>query len=228
MPGIDSYTKLMLHMDGENNGTVFTDSSLSPKTVNVSGNGKTVTGTKKIGTASYLGDGTGDDVYCADSTDWNISSGDWTIDFWFYAARQWKSLCGRIKATAPYSGYYIGIGAGGYVYWYTDDNTVRITSSSTFTDNTWTHVAVVKSGTTTTMYLGGSNVGSYTGSPQEYSNNFVVGNNTAGGGGSLLGYIDEFRFSKGIARWTANFTPQTVEYTADAVGQFMSCNKGYW
>ena len=37
----------------------------------------------------------------------------------------------------------------------------------------------------------------------------------AGGAYSNNGYIDEFRISKGIARWTSNFTPPTEAYTTD-------------
>ena len=36
-------------------------------------------------------------------------------------------------------------------------------------------------------------------------------------GGSLNGWMDECRISKGIARWTANFTPPTEAYSPDGV-----------
>ena len=50
-PGNDSYTKLLLHMDGANDGSVFTDSSAPPHTASVSGT-VTKTAIKKYGTAS--------------------------------------------------------------------------------------------------------------------------------------------------------------------------------
>ena len=43
-----------------------------------------------------------------------------------------------------------------------------------------------------------------------------IGTSTDGGGGFVAGYIDELRISKGIARWTANFTPPSAEYSEDA------------
>jgi len=42
--------------------------------------------------------------------------------------------------------------------------------------------------------------------------------NNSSGNNNFTGWMDEFRISKGIARWTANFTPPISEYGA----------RGYW
>ena len=108
--GIDSYTKLMLHADGSDQGTSFTDSSSGAKTVtntesydsytklmlhmenNVtdSAAGKTVTNNNATFSSSvykmggYAGVFNGSNAYLslADSDDWNFGSGDFTVDFW--------------------------------------------------------------------------------------------------------------------------------------------------
>ncbi len=106
--GVDSYTKLMLHADGSDQGTSFTDSSSGAKTVtnaesydsytklmlhidnNVtdSAAGKTVTNNNvafsssvyKMGGYSGVFNGSNAYLFLADSDDWNFGSGDFTID----------------------------------------------------------------------------------------------------------------------------------------------------
>jgi hypothetical protein len=80
--GIDSYTKLMMHCDGANSATVFTDSSLAPHII-TSTNTITSTTTPKFGTASAYFDGTGDYMSIPYSTDFDFGTDDITIDFWF-------------------------------------------------------------------------------------------------------------------------------------------------
>jgi len=60
---------LLLHMDGANGGTSFTDNSNSAHTVTAVGNANTNTSVKKFGTASYQGDGAGDYLSFSDSAD---------------------------------------------------------------------------------------------------------------------------------------------------------------
>jgi hypothetical protein len=98
--GNDSFTKILLHMDGTNGSTTFTDSNSggSAHTWTAAGDAKLTTGTYKFGGASGIFDGTGILSLHADSSDFTLGSGDWTVDCWFNctaAAGAQVFLCGQ-------------------------------------------------------------------------------------------------------------------------------------
>ncbi|MDP6925246.1 MAG: hypothetical protein R2568_10385 [Candidatus Scalindua sp.] len=76
----DANTVLLLHMDGANNSTSFTDSSDNTHSVTAYGNAKMSTSPKKFGTASASFDGSGDYLAVPDSADLNFGSGNFTLD----------------------------------------------------------------------------------------------------------------------------------------------------
>ena len=81
----------------------------------------------------------------------------------------------------------------------------------------WHHIAVVRNGSTWYLFRDGTEVHSDTDNspildisqPLDIGNSFDLGNAVYG---YMPGYIDELRFSKGIARWTSGFTPPTSPY----------------
>jgi hypothetical protein len=82
--------------------------------------------------------------------------------------------------------------------------------------NTWTHVAWVKSGSTNTFYINGVSATSGTlGTYNNSSDVLVIGYNLDGAPASWYfdGYIDEFRITKGAARYTSNFTAPTAAFS---------------
>jgi hypothetical protein len=94
---------------------------------------------------------------------------------------------------------------------------------SAISTGAWHHIALVRNGTGTNcirIYIDGTSVGDLTlvagawnGAVPDLAATAVIGADTE----NLYytnGYIDEFRISKGIARWTANFTPPTSEYSS--------------
>src|SRR3990167_7415815 len=105
---IDSYTKLLLHMDGTNGSTTFTDEI--GKTVTANGNaqistaqyapltGNTASGYFDGSSGTYANTGT--------SSDWNFGTDDWTIDFWVrYPSLQHNVASFFIGNTAATSNY---------------------------------------------------------------------------------------------------------------------------
>jgi hypothetical protein len=83
----DAYTKLLLHMDGENGSITFTDDGATVHTVTANGNAFINTGQYYFPTASGLFDGAGDYLSISDHADFNLAGDPFTIDFWvrFYA-----------------------------------------------------------------------------------------------------------------------------------------------
>jgi hypothetical protein len=79
--GIDSYTKLMLHCNGADMSTTFTDDSFSARTVTANDNAQINTAQYKFGLASGIFDGSGDFLSIVNSSDFNFNSNDFTIDF---------------------------------------------------------------------------------------------------------------------------------------------------
>jgi hypothetical protein len=209
---VDSYTKLLLSMNGKDASTYFEDSGVTGHTITAVGNVQLDTNYKKFGSASGMFDGSGDYLTIPDHADFDFSGGIFTIDCWIY---------------------YTGIGATSAIYAQTEGNnalniivypTKRIAALFNFSDitqmfldsginqfelNTWTHIAVVENGNNYYLFINGVLT------TQDFNTHRLANMTTS----ILIGYlgyngwIDEFRVSKGIARWTANFIPPTNEYT---------------
>lgn len=103
-----------------------------------------------------------------------------------------------------------GIAASGNIYWYTSGYVIN-TATGTIPNNTWTHLALVRNGTTLTLYMNGTSIGTGALGSASYSRPGAIGSNFDGSE-PFVGSIDEVRITKGIARYTANFTAPTAPY----------------
>jgi hypothetical protein len=95
------------------------------------------------------------------------------------------------------------------------------TSGELIPDNSsnWYHIAVVRNGTSFKTYINGVERGSATSSRSfPVPTGFTIGNHDGNdawryGADSYVGNLEEFRISKGIARWTSNFSVPVASYT---------------
>jgi hypothetical protein len=104
-------------------------------------------------------------------------------------------------SSAAGSGTYIINGIGG--------------PASSISANVWAHFAVVKNSNTYTVYVngvGGTSGTSSTAIAFPSATNATIGDGPVFGSYPYIGYIDDFRITKGVARYTANFTPPTTAF----------------
>lgn len=232
---IDPYMSsvvLGLHMEGANASTAFQD--VTGKTVTAVGNAQISTAQAKFGNSSALFGGAGDYLTLANSADFDFLAGDICFDFWVRpnsigAAQQIYDS--RVVGTARV-GIAVQITAAGKVEFYASDSDtvayeVDVIGATTLVINTWYHVACVRYGSDWRIYLNGVSDAFSTAS-------FTVGT-TAGVKyiGVAVGlvnaanfYLDDFRITKGVARYTANFTPPTVPFSSfkDLTGKDLLVN----
>jgi hypothetical protein len=94
------------------------------------------------------------------------------------------------------------------------------------------HIAGERTANTLRLYINGTSEGSPVttlGTLRSCPNKLSIGRLGEYNGMYYNGRIDEFRVSKGISRYGGtNFSVPTEEYSADAVGGYMTTNKGYW
>jgi len=208
--GTDDYTKLLLHMDDVG----LTDSSSSQHTITLNdGAARSITQSKFNGYSAYF-DGAGDYLSLADSADWDFGTGDFTIDFWMRRVATYgggKDVVSCNQTSTP--GWLVHI-ASSLLYFYHDGSNI-FSVSYTEVLNSWEHYTLVRSGDNMYYFVNGSQKGA-TGTG--HSARTINGSNflkIAGRGADAADpncYIDEFRISKGIARWTSNFTPPGGPY----------------
>jgi len=214
MPGNDSYTKLLLHCDGVDESTSFPDDSSSAHSPVAQADAQVDTAQQKFGTGSALLDGTGDYIKVPDSADWDFGTGDFTIDCWVrFADTATGTICARISTN-----YFYWSREGSSSWRFRDyGGSIDFSRSFSNTIDTWYHVAIVREGSNFKMYLNGVQQGAtYTSSASmlDRTASLDIGHMTENAGYALNGHIDEFRVSKGIARWTSNFTPPTSPYSS--------------
>lgn len=213
----DSYTKLLIHADGTDASTTFTDVSASAHALTTVGNAQVDTAQSKFGGASLLLDGTGDYLSTPGGSDFAFGTGDFTIDFWVRpnGSLTNRAIMGNRGCGGGNSCYDIQIyGGTNNLEVHTYDNIIFNDTDNTLTASDWNHVAWTRSGSAGRLFINGTLVEEVTDSfnYSDASSSFYVGHDGAGSVSDFNGWIDEVRVSKGIARWTANFTPPTQAY----------------
>jgi hypothetical protein len=97
---------------------------------------------------------------------------------------------------------------------YGGSGTVIVTGTTAISATTWTHFAVVRNGSTITIYINGTAGGTATNSSfsDDTTAPFEIGARAGNGSIPFTGYIDDLRITKGYARYTSNFTPPTAAF----------------
>ena len=162
-------------------------------------------------TKSMYFDGTGDYITFAAGNFYFPS--DFTIECWIRGS----SLAGANSIVANNFG-----GNNGFLLWVQSNalrarlydssaNQTNLIGSISISDNTWTHVALTRSGNTIKTFINGTQdqSGTYTDTLGDISVVSTIGAYNSGTS-PLNGYIQDFRLTKGLARYTANFTPPTA------------------
>jgi hypothetical protein len=160
-------------------------------------------------------DGSGDWLSAPNNAAFAWGTGSLTVECWFYltATAQYQVFLST-RTNAGVVGSFLGIDTGtSQPVWY-NNNALVLLSPVAAPLNVWTHVAFVRNGTTSTIYLNGVSVASGTD-----TNNYAAGNGTVGydlqdNNWAFNGYISNLRAVKGSAVYTGNFTPPSAPLTA--------------
>jgi hypothetical protein len=207
-----SAVSLLLPMDGTNGSTTFTDSSLNGLTVTAAANAQISTTQVKYGSASGYFDGTGDSLTIPANTALALGAGDYTIEGWFYSLTSGTSQRGmidfRTSATGT-NGLMLRENDGGFLVYL--NNATLLSTTTGRVANQWQHVALVRKGTTVTLYVDGVSQTTGTSSTNLTNNIMRISGfvDTQSNPYAYNGYIDDLRISK-FARYTSNFTPPTA------------------
>ena len=204
---------VLLHLNGTNGGTAFLDSSLAARVVTPSGNIVTSTAQSKFGGSSAAFDGSGDYLTVGANAAFDFALGAVTIEWWY-----------RFSTVSGYH-YFYDIGTNGTY--------MRIQSGSTLSagyggsnlmsqsipqlsTGIWYHMAYVRtSGGDHTLYINGSSTVTTTDpvhSGGSSSASLRIGEYGGGTGYGLNGWMNDFRITKGVARYTTTFTPPTAAF----------------
>jgi hypothetical protein len=137
-----------------------------------------------------------------------MGSGNFTIEFWWYPVNLAGFQSAFDKGYTAADGLLFQTGNGdGRTVIYAGGSSI-LTSNTAVSTNTWTHIALVRNGSTLTLYQNGNSVGSNTNSTN-FSNTSIMGiggNHSGATFYGMNGYLDDLRVTKGYARYTSNFT----------------------
>ena len=214
--------KLLLPFDGSNGATSTTDSSNTNNSVTFVGTAQLSTAQSKFGGSSLLLDGNSDYVYVSNSDLGVTSTESFTIEFWTYLID--ANDGNQVNWYSDYSGSSNGISfeknSSNVLKVWNGDN-ARITGTTTISSGQWYHMALSGTSGSYKLFLNGTQEGSTS------SNGFTGGTTNkyigcfywAGLGGAVRlvnGYIEDFRITRGEARYTSNFTPPTSAHLTSA------------
>lgn len=216
----DGFSVALLHLNGADASTTFTDES--GKSWTAAGNAQIDTAQSVFGGASLLLDGTGDYITSVDHADWQLDGGSnsnaWTVDFRVrFNGDPGTNTVGLVAQYVDTNNYWGILLTGNLLLFRIRSagvNIVNLSNAWNPASATWYHIAVVKDGANGyMMFVDGTQIGT-TQTDVDPMPNFAgamrIG--THDGGSYLNGWMDELRISKGTARWTSNFTPPAAEY----------------
>ena len=163
-------------------------------------------------------DGTSDYLDIASSTDFAFGTGDFTIEVWVYLK---ANSVGVIYSNEVANSFFLYLDSGNLVVRnYGTSNLFNLTGPSL---NTWTHIALSRSGTDLRLFFNGVQQGSTVTNSTNWTQNGTDIGAFDNGTQSLNGYMSNFRVVKGTALYTSNFTVPTKPLTAVPNTVLLTC-----
>jgi hypothetical protein len=152
------------------------------------------------------------------SSDWAVGTGDFTVEWFQYQTT--TAGFQRAFTVDDFNSIDIGVSVESATFYYWNNSGVRRSISSATVPNTWYHWAVVRQSGVTRIFKNGIQQGTNLSDTNNINNTvdqLTVGNeNTASTIAAFVGYITNFRWIKGLAVYTGNFTTPTSALTATA------------
>ena len=216
-----SSCSLLMHFSGSNGSTTFIDNSPNNLTVTSNNGAKITSSISKFGGTSGFFDGTNDYLSIASNSVFDLT-GNYTIEFWAYSSNfgaggyLHRGFYSTISQTWTGLSFSIrGIGGIRFYFYATTNANEQYIDVTAPSNNAWHHFAMVKSGTTGTVYIDGTLAGTVNSlnTPAVSSQTLRIGVwDYSASSEYFNGYIDEIRITKGIARYTGNFTVPTSAF----------------
>jgi hypothetical protein len=219
---LDADVSLLLHCNGTNGSTTFTDDT--GKTMTASGTVSIATAQSKFGGAS--GYFNGGHVYTPNAAGFVFGSGDFALECffrWSGNTSTFQYLISRYdtSSNARIFGLSVDYFGSGKLIGRASSNgtsvTTTVNGSTALNANTWYHAAFVRNGNTFRLYLDGVMDGETTSTDTLYesaSTRLAVGSQSLGGN-PFYGYIDEVRITK-AGRYASAFSPPTSAFRETA------------
>ena len=213
-----------------NSTTSATSSTITPGTI-VNNGGATVSTSNPFDFGSVLFDQTSDYLTLLDSNDFNFGTGDFTIECFVKPetlntsaySSGFSTILDHDGGTGNYAGAWFAIHQqNNQIYW-ASNNANQINGGTL--SLSWHHIAVVRSGSTTTLYVDGSSVANYTDNlnyTDSYTRGLYIGTQN-GTNRRFGGYISNLRLVKGTAVYSGNFSPPTSPLTAVTNTKLLCC-----
>ncbi|WP_454752062.1 DUF2341 domain-containing protein [Cupriavidus necator] len=211
---------LLLHCDGANAATTAPDVSRTASVSVCKGTAALSTAQKKFGSASLkTGSANGNYLVVGTTPAFNFGSGDFTVEVHVWPVSQGAdggAIVGRWDASGAGTDWLVQRGANGEVNVFANGAQVVTGASGDLPTGAFAHVALTRAGTTMQVWVEGvaKGSGSLSGAINcTLGTQLVLGqSNLAAGATWLEAYYDEVRITKGVARYTAAFTPPTVPF----------------
>jgi len=176
-------------------------------------------------------DGTGDYLTVPNNTALDFNSDSWTIEFWANPRSASEiHVVGKRTNSSVYSPVIVGIRSN--LLYILGSNGSAWSVNGSFANGTrpvpsesWTHIAVVKNGTTITGFVNGVLDQTWTGvsTLMTNTNALSIGAGAVDGSNAFTGYISDLRIIKGTALYTAAFTPPATPLTAVTNTSLLTC-----
>lgn len=204
-----SSVELLLHMDGSHGSKSFVDSSLRGRTVTAGAAAISTVQSRFGGASGFIPENPGGDPM-REISGWGLGSGDFTIELFIY---------GRPNLGSTYTGIVSWGEAYAYAFYWQINDTNFFSNGSGFVphglvDGQWNHIAITRASGSMRYFVNGAQVGSTWSRTTNYIgvvNRPMIGthDSTIHGLGTQ---IDELRITKGVARYTGNFTPPSSPF----------------
>jgi hypothetical protein len=222
--GTETSIILLLHCNGENGSTTFTDSAPPNHTVTAQGDAKISTALKEFGTGSVISDGSSDYLRVLGCDDMLFGEKEFIIDFWGNFTKPTGDIDSLFNieysnSHTPYNyGLEIILSNTGKILFYLSNGVVAYaaTNNTDICDGYFHHVLVTRYGNNLAVAIDGN-----FGTPYDLGEGFSMNTRSSpdccilsriGGSLSCIGYMDEIRVVSGIGQEIESFSPPESEY----------------